>query len=189
MLDFLEKRHINEKMINKLKKIKALAEGGSGEEKNTAAKIYQKLLALCDTTPEELNFMFQEETSHFFSFKNSMEESLLSQIAYKVIGRGTYYLQAKKKQARIMCTELEAEEIKLLFSLYRHKLQENLKTFFTAFIHKQQIFPDETARLYTPPEYTNDLEEEKRKQIIKMMAGIDKIIVPRAAITDNRFFK
>ena len=34
MLDFLEKRHINEKMINKLKKIKALAEGGSGEEKN-----------------------------------------------------------------------------------------------------------------------------------------------------------
>lgn len=180
---------MDEKIIKKLKKIKALAEQGIGGEKEAAAQLYQKLLNMLDTPPEELNYILQEETSHFFSFRNSMEESLLSQIAYKVIGRGTYYLQKGQKRVRIMCTEMENEEIKMLFSLYKHKLEEDLKIFFSAFVQKQQIFPDETARLYTPPENTNSLDEEKQKKIIKMMNGIDKIIVPRAAITDNRFFR
>lgn len=180
---------MNEKIINKLKKIKALAEQGTGGEKDAAAQLYQKLLNMLDTTPEEFDFITQEIKDFYFSFSTSMEEHLLSQVAYKVIGSGTYYLRPGKKQIRLICTEFEAEEIKLLFSLYRHKLKEDLKIFFRAFIHKQQIFPDETARLYKPPENFNNTDDPDAKRIVKMMNGIDKIIVPRAAITDNRFFK
>ena len=177
---------MDEKLINKLKKIKALAENGIGGEKEAAARIYENLLNMLDVSPEELDYITQETRDFYFTFSNSMEERLLGQIAYKVIGDGTYYLKPNGKKMRIVCTELESAEIQMLFNLYRKKLKEDLIIFYKAFIHRQQIFPDETARLYKEPKYQSDKSDEAEK-VMKMMAGIERITPPRAAIT-HKFF-
>ena len=178
---------MDEKIILKLKKIKALAEEGIGGEKNAAAAIYKKLLSELDVSPEELNYIMSEVRSYYFKFCNSMEERLLGQIAYKVIGSGRYYLQNSGKKIRLECTEIEASEIQMLFNLYRKKLKEDLEIFFSAFVHRQNIFPDETARLYKAPENISPMDNERANKVLKMMQGIDKVAPPRAAI-EQKFF-
>ena len=51
---------MDEKIILKLKKIKALAEKGTEGEKDAAAAIYKKLLFQLDVAPEELNYIMSE---------------------------------------------------------------------------------------------------------------------------------
>ena len=73
-----------EKITEKLKKIKALAERGVGGEKDTAMKIYEDLKARYELEDEEI--MQDEVTIHWFGYANELEEELLKWIFYKVTG-------------------------------------------------------------------------------------------------------
>lgn len=73
-----------EKITEKLKKIKALAERGVGGERETAMKIYEDLKARYELEDEEI--MQDEVTIHWFGYSNELEEELLKWIFYKVTG-------------------------------------------------------------------------------------------------------
>ena len=72
----------------------------------------------------------------------------------------------------------------MLFNLYRKALQKEFDSLMTAFMNKNDIFPDETARLYKKHDSNeSSISREELEKIRKMMAGLDKIVTPRAAIT------
>lgn len=178
----MSEEHDRQKIINKLIKIKALAEKGSGGESAAAAKLYEKLVEMYKVSLEELDSKAFELIRHSWGYKNSVEKRLLMQIIYKVIGGGNYY--SDSRHLEIDCTELEAAEISMLFNLYRKALQKEFDSLMTAFMNKNDIFPDETARLYKKHDSNeSSISREELEKIRKMMAGLDKIVTPRAAIT------
>ena len=76
---------MDEKTIQRIKKLQALAERGVGGEKETAAKMLQRLLEKNGiSTLEELE---KEEIEYFlFSYNGRHEIKLLKQCMYKVLG-------------------------------------------------------------------------------------------------------
>lgn len=180
-----------EKITEKLKKIKALAERGVGGEKETAMKIYEDLKARYELEDEEI--MQDEVTIHWFGYANELEEELLKWIFYKVTGdKNCYAYQGKYKRRKkrgCECTEIEAAEIILLFSFYREKLKQELEIFMIGFKMGNGLFPDKTARCYQEdsghlPERT---DEEKRmlKKAAMYSMMFDKEKPPRALIGES----
>lgn len=80
---------MEEKTIQRIKKLQALAERGVGGEKETAAKMLQRLLEKNGiSTLEELE---KEEVEYFlFSYKGRHEIKLLKQCMYKVLGHSNH---------------------------------------------------------------------------------------------------
>lgn len=78
-----------DKIKAKLAKIKELAERGVGGEKETAMRMYEELKARYEIEDEEITL--DKVTLHWFSYKNDLEEDLLTQIFYMVTGNASYH--------------------------------------------------------------------------------------------------
>lgn len=140
---------MDEKMIQRIKKLQALAERGVGGEKETAAKMLQRLLEKNGiSTLEELE---KEEVEYFlFSYNGRHEIKLLKQCIYKVMGysdKTEYYrTRGTRQKVGIYCTKAQRIEIELEFEFYRNVFYEELSTFMSAFIQAQKIFPEDAPR-------------------------------------------
>lgn len=110
-----------EQAADKLKKLKALAERGVGGERESALKLYHKLLEKYQIDEGEI--LEERVTLHWFGYKTELEEDLLKQIFYKVTGSTSYHHYtgnySRRKKRGCNCTEIEAVEIKMLFDFYR----------------------------------------------------------------------
>lgn len=178
-----------EKIAEKLKKIKALAERGVGGEKETAMRMYEELKARYEIEDEEI--MLDAVTLHWFSYKNDLEEDLLTQIFYKVTGSASYHhytgKYSRRKKRGCDCTELEAAEITLLFNFYREELKRELKAFLIAFRCGNDLFPDKNARCYKeeddgPEPERTDEEKRMMKKAGAYSMFLDKRKPPRALL-------
>lgn len=135
---------MDEKTVQRIKKLQALAERGIGGEKDTAAVMLEKLLVKNDiTTLEELE---EDQVEYYlFSYRGKHEIKLLKQCMYKVIGaeagRKYYRSSGTRQKIGVYCTKAEKIEIELEFEFYRNVFYEELDNFMTAFIQAQQIFP------------------------------------------------
>lgn len=130
----------------------------------------------------------------WFSYRTELEEQLLLQIFYKVTGEEEHNVYSgpysRRKKRGVMCTELEAAEIQLLFNFYREQLKEELAAFMIAFKNRNDLFPDETARAYKEHKgrSEDDLTEEelaKYKKAALMAEFMNKKQPPRAAIEEK----
>ena len=74
----------HDRIAEKLKKIKALADRGVGGEKETAMRMYEELKARYEIKDEEI--MLDTVSLHWFGYNGELEEDLLTQIFYKVTG-------------------------------------------------------------------------------------------------------
>lgn len=70
-----------EQAADKLKKLKALAERGVGGERESALKLYHKLLEKYQIDEGEI--LEERVTLHWFGYKTELEEDLLKQIFIK----------------------------------------------------------------------------------------------------------
>lgn len=158
----------------KLLKIKALAEKGVGGEKETAIILYNKLLKKYEIDEKELEEEHIER--RWFKYKDAIGKTLLSQIFYKVTGQDEYYEKKDKrlKTIGIDCTEFEMNEILFYYSFYRKHLDSELEIFISAFINKNSIFPDKTARCYNEDAEGFKLDIDKQLRILEMSKGIKK---------------
>lgn len=139
------------KIEAKLLKIKALAERGEGGERDSAIKLYQKLLKKYDIDEESLSE--SKLCKHWFTYENDIEENLLVQIFFMVTGDDEYFrrqTKTRKNQCGCFCTDFEKTEIHFYFEFYRDALLEELEAFLMAFKLKNHLFPDESARCYAP---------------------------------------
>lgn len=177
-----------EKIAEKLKKIKALAERGVGGEKETAMRMYEELKARYEIEDEEI--MLDAVTLHWFSYKDDLEEDLLTQIFYMVTGSASYHhytgKYSRRKKRGCDCTEIEAAEITLLFNFYKEELKRELEAFLVAFRCGNNLFPDETARCYQKNDGPARERTEEEKRMLKKAGAysmfLDKRKPPRALL-------
>ena len=140
---------MDEKTIQRIKKLQALAERGVGGEKTTAQKKLAKLLK--DNGINSLDELQKEEYEYtIFSYNGKHEIKLLRQCMYKVMGaksdRTAYKPYGRRQKIGIYCTKAQKIEIELEFEFYRNVFYEELSTFMDAFIQAQQIFPERTVQ-------------------------------------------
>lgn len=176
-----------EKIAEKLKKIKALAERGVGGERETALRMYEELKARYEIEDEEI--MLDTVTLHWFGYRTELEEDLLTQIFYMVTGSPAYHhytgKYGRRKKRGCDCTEIEAAEITLLFNFYREELKRELEAFLIAFKNGNNLYPDKTARCYKENNRKRELTDEERRMLKKAGAYsmfLDKRKPPRALI-------
>lgn len=141
---------MDEKTIQRIKKLQALAERGVGGEKTTAQKKLAKLLK--DNGINSLDELQKEEYEYtIFSYNGKHEIKLLRQCMYKVMGaksdRTAYKPYGRRQKIGIYCTKAQKIEIELEFEFYRNVFYEELSTFMDAFIQAQKIFPEDAPVL------------------------------------------
>lgn len=174
---------MEEKTIQRIKKLQALAERGVGGEKETAAKMLQRLLEKNGiSTLEELE---KDEVEYFlFSYKGKHEIKLLKQCMYKVLGYSDhtkyYRTGGTRQKIGIYCTKAQRIEIELEFEFYRNVFYEELQSFMSAFIQAQSIFPTDAPQNNKGLE---DLSEDELREL-QIAAGIKKRT--RAAMIEEK---
>lgn len=162
---------MDEKVIEKIKKLQALAERGVGGEKETAKEKLQKMLEKHGI--HSLEELEQEETEFtLFSYKGEHEKTLLHQCIYKVMtasNKTDYYKRRGTRQkVGIYCTPAQKIEIELEFEFYRNLFNEQLELFMQAFIQAQRIFPPDA------PHGKYDELSERDMKVSFMASGIDR---------------
>ncbi len=180
-----------EQAADKLKKLKALAERGVGGERESALKLYHKLLEKYQIDEGEI--LEERVTLHWFSYKTELEEDLLTQIFYKVTGSPSYHHYtgnySRRKKRGCNCTEIEAVEIKMLFDFYRQELKRELEAFLIAFKQGNNLYPDKNARCYQeydgPDRELEGEELRKYKKAAWFRQVLDKRTPPRALIGET----
>lgn len=164
---------MDEKTIQRIKKLQALAERGVGGEKTTAQKKLAKLLK--DNGINSLDELQKEEYEYtIFSYNGKHEIKLLRQCMYKVMGaksdRTAYKPYGRRQKIGIYCTKAQKIEIELEFEFYRNVFYEELSTFMDAFIQAQKIFPEDAP----VGDYDEFNEMCVRKKNTKSMGATDK---------------
>lgn len=180
----------HDKILEKLKKIKALAERGVGGEKETAMRMYEELCQKYGISEDEAEKALEKLEKRWFSYSTQLEKQLLLHIFYKVTGSPEHYVYVGKyrhrKKCGCVCTALEAAEIELLFGFYREEMEKELEVFMIAFTQRNYLFPDESARLYKEDECSvlelTDEELQKYKRASLMQEFMDCNTPPKAAV-------
>lgn len=140
---------MDEKTVQRIKKLQALAERGVGGEKTTAEKMLKKMLEKNGIS--SLDELKEDEVEYFlFSYKGRHEIKLLKQCMYKVLGYSNhtefYRTAGTRQKIGIYCTKAQRIEIELEFEFYRNVFYEELPSFMNAFIQAQSIFPADAPK-------------------------------------------
>lgn len=162
---------MDEKTIERIKKLQALAERGVGGEKTTAETMLNKMLEKHGI--QSLDELETEECEYtLFSYKGKHEIKLLKQCIYKVLtaagDKTCYKSKGTRQKIGIYCTKAQKIEIELEFEFYKRVFYEELTTFMNAFIQAQCIFPPDA------PKGNIDEMDEKDMKMALMASGIDK---------------
>lgn len=169
-----------DKIKEKLRKIKALAERGIGGEKEGALKLYNELLAKYELTDD---FVYLDEIKRYWiRFDSDIDKKLIAQLFYKVTGDPTYYIKTDKRRHLIGfdCTDFEINEFRFYYRFYKEHLENELSIFMGAFFSKNSLFPDSTARVqYESEDKEESLEEQmawldRMEKMRRMADGIDR---------------
>jgi len=163
-------------LLEKLKKVKALADRGSGGERESAAALLERMMKKHGITDNDLEENVVQ--LYWIRYKTDYERKLLFQLAYMHTGPGHAagcvgkWTNRKRKEVGITCTAAQYIEIHADFDFYREALAEEMDVFYTAFINKNHLFP--------PPELEGDLDDTGEVDLVRlekmkaMMAGIEQ---------------
>lgn len=162
---------MDEKTMQRVKKLQALAERGVGGEKDTAEKMLQRMLE--KNGIQSLNELQSEEYEYtLFSYNGKHERKLLAQCIYKVMtaawDKKCYRSKGKRQKLGIYCTKAQKLEIEMEFAFYRNAFYEELDVFMSAFINAQGIFPPDA------PKESYDEFNERDIKVAHMAGSIDK---------------
>lgn len=166
-----KENEMDEKTIQRIKKLQTLAERGVGGEKDTAERMLQKMLERNGI--KSLDELQSEEPEYtLFSYNGKHERKLLVQCIYKVMtaagDRRFYHSKGTRQKLGIYCTKAQKLEIEMEFEFYRNVFYEELDIFMSAFINAQGIFPADA------PKENFDKFNERDIRVAQMASGIDK---------------
>lgn len=163
-----------ERLLQKIKRVQALAERGVGGERDSAAALLETLMARYDIT--EADISAEREELAWFRYKTELERRLLCQIIYSITGKAASGCVGAntgrtRKKVGIECTAAERLEIEISFEFFNAAMGAELERFYTAFINKNGIFPPpEKAGLAPEPE---EMSKEEIMKLAAMMGGMD----------------
>ena len=166
---------MNEKKMELLKKLQALAECGVGGEKETAERKLRELMKKYGI--DEIDFSEDKLEEFEFKYSNPQEEQLIKQLFFKMFGQDwwrksyTYRHGKGSKTIRgIKCTKAEGVQLQIEYEFYKQLWQEEMKLFWSAFIQKHRIFsmrPEDTKGRDEP------LSPEERAEVMRMSMMMD----------------
>lgn len=129
-----------------LKKIKALADNGTGGEKVNATKMLAVLMKKYNIGEKEI---LEDVINEFeIKFQGFYARELTGQVLYSVIGnlddrkglfQGITY--SGKKKWFVRCTNAEFLEFQAKYKFYRYHFTEDVELFYSAFIDRNDIYP------------------------------------------------
>lgn len=113
----------------------------------------------------------ENEETHYYLFSYSgapYREKLLGQIMYKVMGHESNFKMYKSKRTRnklgIYCTPSQKIEIDLDYEFYCALFDQEVDVLMSAFISKQDIFPEDVPHNVIKLE---DLSDEEKSKLLK----------------------
>ena len=135
----------NIEQIERLNKIKKLAEQGFYGEQDNARKLLDKLLKKYNL---EYSDILDEDiiSEYSFYYHSTQEQKILAQIIYKVTNSLEIYGKRHNsngksdKRLYIKCTAGQKLDIEFLFNFYKHIFEKELELFLSAFIQKHWLF-------------------------------------------------
>lgn len=145
-----------ESILEKLRKIKALAENGVGGEMIAAQAALDRLLKEYGLTWDDI--MDEKRTTRAVKYANQDEFKILLNLLAHLFGskseifqKATYNKRAK--EIYLDLTDVEAADVESMWSYYRRELKSGLKKakgeFLDAFIYKFNLYnstPDENRK-------------------------------------------
>lgn len=161
-----------------LRKLKALAsdERGNENERKLAEERLNYLIKKYDIDPKSIDI--DNLVRREFYFKEEWEWKLICQTIYKLFPeKQIRKYKNKRNWIFVEMTDYEYLEFEMHYCAYKSTFERELELFYTAFISKNHIYPDE------PPE--NDkaakpsLSREERMKIAMMAQGIEQAQVRR----------
>lgn len=174
---------MDDKIKEKLSRLKALAERGIGGERDNAGKLLDKLLNKYGARLDELDD--EQEQDFFFKYSGKEQQALLTQVASYVIGESEHCFycatpsgKRSKTKICIACTKAQKLEIEFLFDFYKRLWEKEKKTILTAFCLKHELFPRKTSEISDGEKPTSQ-EIERIKKAMQMLSDEQ----PLAAIT------
>lgn len=169
-----------ERLLEKIRKVQALANRGADGEKKSAAALLDKLMKQYGIDEAEIAEERLEKC--FFRYKTPYERKLLVQAIYTVTGKipfkcvGSYSGRARK-QVGIDCTAAERLEIEFSYEFYKAALEEEMERFYSAFLMKNDIFPPVSKKAEEIP-----AAEISRSEALKLQALMAGWATTRAAL-------
>ena len=110
----------------------------------------------------------------WFRYKDNIQKKLLNQVIYMILGNVDTYKRTggRHKLVGAYCTAAQKFEIEMNFEFFRNAMEKELETFYTAFCHKNRLFPtEEIAMEKTAEDESSNLDALK---IGMMMEGMER---------------
>lgn len=159
--------------LERLKKLRALALGGVGGEKEQAQAILDKLMKKYNISFDDLD---EDILNNYeFEYHGKEQESLLRQTIYKVTNSKSamwglcFTYSGRKCRTRLggKCTAAQKVEIEFLFDFYKRLWEKEREALFYAFIVKHKIFGD-----LENGEEPTELSPEEEEKLFALMRGL-----------------
>lgn len=132
----------DDKKMELMKKLQALAERGERGEREAARRQLERLMEKYNV--DEAGLSDDTIRFHWYTFKTKEEKKLLFQVFYKVAPKRETFRKTAGKgrntQSGIKCTDAEALQIEIEYEFYKELFHEELDLFLSAFIQKHEIF-------------------------------------------------
>ena len=166
-----------ERLLKKMEALKALAERGVNGEKVNAEERLRFLMEKHGIS--ELELEDSGVRTYWIAFKTDFEKRLLHQLAYMHLGRGHAfgcvgkYTNRRRKKVGIECTPAQYIEIEADFAFYRGAMAEEMDIFYSAFIHKNHLFPPSALDESPGDDDDDEVDLERLIKMQAMMGGIE----------------
>lgn len=176
----------NAAILERLRKILALAEGGVGGEKQNAERMLAKLLKKYNMSIDDITETNNSRTRYEFLVKKDVDKKLLIQCVYATIDNWDMmcYISKDGHTYAFDLTPTEYIEIAVKFEVHKRALTIYLKQqaelAFSAYIQANRLFPATPSSYDKPPTPATVDELNKMKTILNMSKNIEPTIVRRA---------
>lgn len=156
----------DDKKMELLKKLKALAERGVGGERETAQRKLTELMEKYGVEDADISDEKLDDVD--FRYKDAFEEKILRQTFYKINHeRGIFvYTNSRKKVLVWRCTKAEAIQAGIEYEFFRDLWRDEVELFLQAFIQKHRIF------WIGPDAPSGEIDEETYMRLCAMMQGM-----------------
>jgi hypothetical protein len=176
----------NNRILDLLRKLKALADKGEGGEKENAKRMLYAAMEKHGISMEDIDD--EHATGKWYKVPTDMVP-LFFQVVRTVVRIKTYYSR-KNERGKFRSIEIEVTpsqhvEIEAKFHFYaqaykkemerfKKEQKEREKLFFKAFIHRNDIFPESQPEEETEKPKSNPISPAELKKIIDMMDDMDQ---------------
>jgi hypothetical protein len=153
---------------NKLNKIQALVLRGEAGEQENAIVLMEKFLKEYNLSLEDLTNTEQVKAVKL-PYADDFERRILMQIYGKVLNTDKVQVINKEGNIVFLLTRFQEEQMRDLFRVYSKAWKEEVEMFFSAFVQKNEIFPE------TPPESDTPDDFESLTKLVNMMRTVKKV--------------